>query len=380
MKKILFLLILIFLTIATTNKSFAIYDPLSVKNNKFGIHILFPEELSEAAALVNSSGGDWGYVTIPIQASDRDLEKWQTFMNNSKKNHLIPIIRIATNGDYFEKAFWSKPTNYDILDFANFLNSLNWPIRNRYVIVYNEVNRADEWGGTPSASEYAEILNYAADVFKQKNEDFFIISAGFDNASINIPGQSVEQFTYIRQMENSLPGIFSKIDGISAHAYPNPAFSSPPSSSRTGIYSFYYQKQLIESYANKNMPVFITETGWTSRQVSQEQQSIYYKEAFENFWNDKTVLAVTPFIFTANQGSFMQFSFIKNGEKTKIYNTYKSILKVRGQPVLSKDILNISDLQFIYKTKEFNNKNDFNSVFNNVSKSSKTFFKWLLKV
>ncbi len=53
--------------------AYAIYDPLSVSNNRFGIHILNPSEVEKAAELVNSSGGDWGYVTIPIRANDRDL-------------------------------------------------------------------------------------------------------------------------------------------------------------------------------------------------------------------------------------------------------------------------------------------------------------------
>lgn len=378
MKKILFVITIFIFLLSFTHKALAVYDPRSSDNNKFGIHILFPEEISEAAALVNSSGGDWGYVTIPIRASDRDLDKWQTFMNNAKKYHVIPILRLATDGDYFDKIVWSKPTNFDILDFANFLNSLSWPTRNRYIVVYNEVNRGDEWGGIPNASEYAQILNYAVDEFKKKNSDFFIISAGFDNASINIPNQYVNQYTFMYQMEGAVPGIFAKIDGIGSHSYPNPGFSSPPTSAKNGIYSFFYQKNIADSLSGKNVPIFITETGWTSNKISQDEQSNYYDIAFRNYWNDLNVVAVTPFIFTANQGSFVQFSFIKNGQKTKIYNTYKSILKVRGQPILSKDIFNFPDIQLLYKTKEFNNKSYNNSVFDNITKSSKTFFKWLL--
>jgi len=175
----------------------ATYDPHSVKNNIFGIHILFPEELSKAAELVNSNGGDWGYVTIPIQASDKNIDKWQKFMDDCKRYHLIPLIRLATNGDYFSQSSWSKPTNNDIVDFANFLDSLSWPTQNRYVIVYNEPNRADEWGGTPDAIEYAQILDFAVSKFKQENKDFFIISAGLDNASVNTSGQSINEFTYM---------------------------------------------------------------------------------------------------------------------------------------------------------------------------------------
>src|SRR3990170_4327364 len=126
---ILFLFAVLLNTLFSSSAE-AIYDPLSLKNNKFGIHILFPEELSEASVLVNSTGGDWGYVTIPIKASDKDLVKWQTFMDNSARFHLIPLIRLATEGDYFNNSSWSKPTEYDVLDFANFLNSLSWPTKN----------------------------------------------------------------------------------------------------------------------------------------------------------------------------------------------------------------------------------------------------------
>src|SRR3989304_2711614 len=101
MKRILIsVLISLAIFLYLTSKSFAIYDPLSVPNNKYGIHILFPEEISEAAHLVNSSGGDWGYVTIPIRASAKNLEKWQKFMDESAKLHLIPLIRIAPDVDY----------------------------------------------------------------------------------------------------------------------------------------------------------------------------------------------------------------------------------------------------------------------------------------
>src|SRR3990167_9546776 len=207
---IITILILYFISVGY---SFATYDPLSVPNNKYGIHILFPEEISEAAHLVNSSGGDWGYVTIPIRASDKNLEKWQKFMDESAKLHLIPLIRIATEGDYFIKGSWEIPSKYYVIDFANFLNSLNWPTKNRYVIIFNETNRGDEWGGTPDAAEYAQILDYAVDVFKQRSDKFFIIMGGLDNASVDIYQKSVNQFNYMRQMNDEVPGIFGKIDG-----------------------------------------------------------------------------------------------------------------------------------------------------------------------
>lgn len=361
--------------------AFGIYDPLSQKNNIFGIHILFPEEVSEASVLVNSNGGDWGYVTIPIKASDRNIEKWQKFMDDSKKYHLIPIVRLATDGDYFSKSSWSKPTDYDILDFANFLNSLSWPTQNRYVVVYNEPNRGDEWGGAPNAAEYSEILDYSTQVFKQKNPDFFIISAGFDNASVNISNQSVNQYTFMQEMEDAVPGIFSKIDGLGSHSYPNPGFSAAPSLSRNGIYSYYYQKDLAYQLSGKDLPVFITETGWSSDSVPSSTEVNYYNQAFNDYWNDKSIVAVTPFIFHAEQGPFAQFSFVENDTQSDIYKAYKNFSKVKGEPLLSKDFSptqNANNSKLPLKKFEINNLNT--EIFQKINKSTKNFFKWLLRL
>ena len=56
---------------------YAIYDPLSVPNNRVGVHVLSPDELESATKLVNNDGeGEWGYITVPIQAGDRDKTKW----------------------------------------------------------------------------------------------------------------------------------------------------------------------------------------------------------------------------------------------------------------------------------------------------------------
>src|SRR4030067_3611659 len=67
-------------------------------NNKFGIHLAQPhlDELEKTKELVNSNGGDWGYVTLVIQENDRDKNKWQEVFDRMRQLHLIPIIRLAT--------------------------------------------------------------------------------------------------------------------------------------------------------------------------------------------------------------------------------------------------------------------------------------------
>ncbi len=316
---------------------YAIENPFASFNNKFGIHILFPDELPAAADLGNSSGGDWGYVTIPIQAYDRDIIKWQQFMDNAKKLHIIPIIRLATEGDYFNTIVWRKPNETDIIDFANFLNSLDWPVKNRYIIIFNEVNRADEWGGSVNPAQYAKLLGFAINIFKSKNQDFFIISAGLDNAAPNSPPNFENEYDYLREMNKAVPGIFNQIDGLSSHSYPNPGFSRPPTdSSRMGINSFNYERNLISSMNGRKLPVFITETGWSSEALSDLVRADYYQKAFNSVWSDNGVAAVTPFLLRAN-GSFKEFSFFtEDGSPTLQYIMIKSLAKVKGMPVLAK--------------------------------------------
>lgn len=314
----------------------AIYDPASVPNNKIGVHILFPDEVDKAKELVNSGGGDWGYVTVPIQSGDKDMSKWQNFMDKCKRLHIIPLVRLATQGDYFETTTWKKPQDDDIVDFANFLNSLDWPTKNRYIIIFNEVNRADEWQGEANPYEYAQILKYAVTVFKSKNQDFFIISSGMDNASITGSG-TYNQFDYFSLMNQEIPGIFNQVDGISSHSYPNPGFSQPPDVlNARSILSFSYEIDAIAKYTDKKLPVFITETGWSQEKISKEDIGKYFKQAFSEVWNDPQIVAVTPFLLNAGSGPFQQFS-LTNGshEKNEIFKSIESLTKTPGSPKLS---------------------------------------------
>ena len=57
------------------HKTLAIVDPLKSANNKFGIHITDENDLDEARALINSSGGDWGYITLVIREDERDVKR-----------------------------------------------------------------------------------------------------------------------------------------------------------------------------------------------------------------------------------------------------------------------------------------------------------------
>jgi hypothetical protein len=386
MKRI-FLLILftayIFL-FSQLNHSFAIEDPLLLPNNKIGIHILFPQEINQAANLINSNGGDWGYVTIPIQASDKDLVKWQKFMDDAKRLHIIPIIRLATEGDYFDTVAWKKPTDDDVLDFANFLNSLNWPVKNRYVIIFNEVNRSDEWGGDVDPAEYANLLSFSVSAFKSLNRDYFIISGGLDNAAPNQDGKYMNEYRYMSAMNDAVPGIFDMIDGLGSHSYPNPGFRQMPTVlTSQSIYSFNYERALAESMASKYLPVFITETGWTKNALSEDQIGKCFENALKNVWSDKNIAVVTPFLLQAGTDPFSQFSMLDaNGKTGKIFSTYQQIAKTRGEPTISTQSANLSlgGVLSNLPVKIFPKKSQYGDLPLDKTNAALGFFKWLLKL
>lgn len=382
MKRILLSLILTLLMLVDlATPVLALEDPRSKPNNKIGIHILFDSELGDVAKLVNSNGGDWGYVIIPIQSGDKDLIKWQKFMDEASRLHLIPIIRLATEGDYFNTKVWRRPDESDILDFANFLNSLTWPTENRYVVVFNEVNRGDEWGGAADPTGYAQLLSYAVTVFKSLNPHFFIVSGGLDNAAPNQGSEYIDQYSFMRQMNAAVPGIFYQVDGVASHSYPNPGFSQPPSvHTSKSIASFMYERELLRQMTSKKLPIFITETGWSLDRVSDEARANYYNEALKGVWADPDIVAITPFILHA-AGPFAQFSFIReDGKETPQYSALKNIAKTKGAPTVTVRVLGASNESEPVREMRSFKEREKKQLGMSLSQALQAGFKWIMKL
>ncbi len=311
----------------------AIYDPLSVPNNRFGIHVFDPGEVEKAAQFVNSSGGEWGYITVPIRANDRDRDKWLKFMEEAKKRKVIPILRLAS---YPIGPRWAAPNEWDLVDSARFLNELPWPTKNRYVIIYNEPNHQNEWGGFLYPEEYARVLDRAVDIFHKTHPDFFVISAGFDSAAPN-GDSTLNIYDYISVMNDRYPGIFSKVDGISFHAYGNPAFSAFPNlNSRVNIGSYKFELDYLSRLGVANPKVFLTEVGWRNDLIGDSAAKSFYLQAFKNVWIEDNIVAITPFVLEAAAGPFKGFSFTEeNGSFKPFAKALADLPKTAGRPKLS---------------------------------------------
>lgn len=316
---------------AFSKNASAIYDPLSVPNNKFGIHIISENDLGSAANLVNSSGGDWGYVTFVITEAERNIGRWQEVFNQARRLHLIPIVRIATKP---EGDIWQKPEEDNIDSWVMFLNSLNWVIKNRYVVISNEPNHAKEWGGDVKPDEYATYLKSFSQKLRAASEDFFVLPAGFDASAPNSRG-TMNETKFIQAMVKKEPDIFNYVDGWTSHSYPNPDFSGKADARGKGTVATYdWELGYLKSLGvTKTLPVFITETGWSNKNLTEDQIGEKLWFAFNNVWSDKRVVAVTPFILNYKDSLFEEFSWVKKDESFySFYDKVKNLAKVKGVP------------------------------------------------
>lgn len=330
----------------------AITDPLAVPNNKFGVHIISatPDESSPAAQLVNSSGGDWGYVTVLVESKDRNHNKWQAFFDDLRRRHLIPIVRLATEP---EGNYWKLPYEGEETAWADFLDNLVWPTKNRYIVIYNEPNQGQEWAGQVDPASYAQVLDKTITALKNKNQDFFVLNAGFDASAPNKPPLYEEEAVFLQQMDQAVPGIFGKLDGWVSHSYPNPGFAgSPDGYGKGSVRTWIWERNLLTQLGvNKTLPIFITETGWKHAEgidydkslPTADQVGLYLQTAFQNAWSDNSIVAVTPFLLNYQEPPFDHFSFKRMTGKTQdlkilgvaspeYYPSYQELMDLNKHP------------------------------------------------
>lgn len=336
--KFLSFIVLTFLLLAIPKTAHAVVDPLASPNNLFGIHIHDEGDLEDAAKLVNSNGGDWGYVTFVMRKDDKNRQKWQNTFDKMRRLHLIPIVRIATSQ---KDGGWEKPNLEDIDSWVEFLDSLNWVIKNRYIIIGNEPNHSKEWGGAVNPEEYSDYLYEFAKKLKSKSDGFFILPAALDVSAPD--GDShMDSVSFLKRALAKHPDLFENVDGFNSHSYPNPNFSgSPRDFGRGSIKSYQWELTLLKNLGvEKKLPVFITETGWAhfvgslkNGYKSAKTISGYIERAFDIWKTDENIVAVTPFILSYQDPPFDIFSWKdKNGKFYEFYYRTQLLPKTKGNP------------------------------------------------
>ena len=199
---------------------------IGYQNNKFGLYIYSTENfIKKADELVNSNGGDWGYVLIPYNVKDYDESKWMRVFNLLNSKHLIPIIQLwDVSPDSYEK---------ETKKAVEFLDSFPWPVKNKYISIYNEPNDARFWKDNLDPRGYAKILDFTIDEFKKKSKEFFMLNGAFNSTAPTSEGY-MEEREFMREMNASVPGVFGKLDGWASHPYPQPGFVGLPTDTGRG--------------------------------------------------------------------------------------------------------------------------------------------------
>lgn len=319
---------------------------INFPNNKFGIYSYAGGDYVDLAAeLVNSNGGDWGWILMPILLNERNSDNWNGIFNRAREKHLIPILQVSTTDNHI-------PSENEIDGIADFLGGLGWPTKIRPVTLFNEVNAAEYWGGKVDPEGYARILNHAIDKFHSLSGEFIVMNGAFNSSAhtvcvktdLGVDTCYLGLDEYMRRMNAAVPGIFKKLDAWANHSYPHPGYRGSPYDStsdqgRLTIRAYKYDLRLLAQYG-VSLPVFITETGWPhsegnsthSEWLDQNTVANYYKIAFSEVWlPDPSIVAVTP--FQLKRDDFYNFAFVgPDGSKFPQWNSITAISKIAGSP------------------------------------------------
>ncbi len=326
---------------------------LGFANNKFGMYSYKdPGSISLTAEMVNSNGGDWGWILFPINIKDRGTDSWNTIFNICRENHLIPILQIIMDAGYV-------PTDIDIEEVATWMNELNWPTAKRHVTAFNEVNAAEYWGNRIDPEDVARKLNKFIDAFKARNSNFFLMN-GAMNASartgkvltnLGVQTEYLDEPDFLERMNAAVPGIFKKLDGWAVHTYPQPEYRGKPldttiageaawEKGRNTMSSYKWEQNILRTKFGVDLPIFITEMGWPHKEGTRERSewydqdtvAEYYKIVFRDLLlKDNNVVAVIPFAIKVP--GLDNFSFVKaDGSKYPQFDALKSLPKVTGNP------------------------------------------------
>ncbi len=304
--------------------------PMSIlarQGQVLGIHIMHTYEIEDAYSLIeNYKKAHTFYLTIPFTLEDLNKkQQWQQFFNQAREKKMIPLVRLCTK---VEDGVWVVPTRKNVVDMIDFLDQLSWPTERKYIIVFNEVNHAAEWGGTINPSLYADFLKFSYNWAKATDPDFFVLPAAMDLAAPN-GTKTWEAFRYLQAMQQESEDIFEYVDAWNSHSYPNPGFSSSPTlKGKNSIRGFLHELEYLKRVTGKDYKVYITETGWIANGYNDRWLDDYYQYALDHVWSHDSVEAVTPFTLKGSPGPFAGFSFFDDqGKETVHYYAYQKALE-----------------------------------------------------
>ena len=275
---------------------------------KWGVHLLlddgvtqwptevWDQHVTHARRLI----GAGGYVLELVRLDDLNVPKWQAYLDLIVANGLTPMLRLATYQDRQRGHWVAPPTDIDgrrgyrdvAARYAAFIRELQAP-GPLYVIVGNEPNRGDEWGGEPDPVAYARFLSDLSEALRG-DPRVLVLNGAMDQYAPNTQGLALNGFmaidgaSFLERMNAAMPDVWNSIDIWASHAYPARPFESPPSLSEyrvddvyregsnrippapgitnRGINSYRSELLLLRQFGVSHIEkVIVTETGWRHR-------------------------------------------------------------------------------------------------------------------
>jgi hypothetical protein len=290
-------------------------------NNVVGINVARwtdPATLRATAALVNSSGGDWGYVTVLVMDEDRrDPARIQRVLDEAGRNRLIPIVRVGTSFDPARRV-WRQPTPYDAHLWRVALAGLRWPTRLRYLLVGNEPNLGHEWGGLVDPPGYARYLDTWLHVFAHDGR-YRIFNGALDASNDTLLPERMDMFEFMDGMRAAVPDVFERLHG----------WASSPYHFWWGAEDRYtfraYEAEL--AYIGREMPVIVSE--FHPQHIDDPLHVAgWYETAFAHWLADPRVLAATPMFWNPEQDRFWMYGVSPAGVATGLSPTYHHIRRL----------------------------------------------------
>jgi hypothetical protein len=153
----------------------------------------------------------------------------------------------------------------------------------------------------------------------------------------------MDEAYYLQEMKQEAPGIFDQLDGWATHSYPNHGFiGSADDIGRHSIRGYEWEEQLLKSLGlNKNLPIYITETGWPHKEGLKDERLFYdsnkvaqlIEKAFNLWEKDNRIISVTPFVLNYPAEPFDHFSWLS--KELIVYDQFNRITamtKTAGLP------------------------------------------------
>ncbi len=274
--------------------------------NVLGLHLLlddgrnvWPTSIwADHVAAARDIVGPGGFVVQLVRSDDLDVERWQALMDLCALHQLQPILRLATTYDRAAGGWRAPESDPDVgyasiaRDYAHFVAALRWPTDRHPVLVGNEPNHGDEWGGRADPAAYARFLADVADALHATDPAVLVLNAPLDPYSPHTNDQPfINGFTYVDSesfldgMRAAVPDVFERLDAWASHPYPtgplangpwdqsfqidringavNPnAMSVGPGLFNRGINGYEWELAKLATYGVTDLDVWITETGW----------------------------------------------------------------------------------------------------------------------